>query len=229
MPGYYTSKLAAERLHRCYEIAPPRVRQYLQAEIDHVLDRIHPGDSVLELGCGYGRILCQVAAKAGLAVGVDTSQESLRMGLEYLQNVERWALVCMDAARLAFADGTFDLVLCLQNGISAFKCDPLLLVSESLRVTRPGGEVLLSSYAAGFWEDRLHWFRLQSAEGLVGPIDEAKTGDGVIVCTDGFTARTFSADDFRVLAAQFDVDCSLFEVDSSSLFCELTERSTAAR
>jgi len=33
---YYAKKLNAERLRRVYEIAGPRVCQYLQAEIDHL-------------------------------------------------------------------------------------------------------------------------------------------------------------------------------------------------
>ena len=51
---YYSDNLAAERLKRCYDIAPPRVRQYLQAELDFVLDRVRPGDVILDLGRGYG-------------------------------------------------------------------------------------------------------------------------------------------------------------------------------
>jgi hypothetical protein len=47
--------LSGVRLQRCYKIAPPRVQQYLEAEVAFVLSHLHPGDEVLELGCGYGR------------------------------------------------------------------------------------------------------------------------------------------------------------------------------
>ena len=57
MSDYYSEQLFAERLRKCYEIAPPRARQYLEAEIDHVAGRIRPGESVLELGRGYGHVL----------------------------------------------------------------------------------------------------------------------------------------------------------------------------
>ena len=29
MPGYYTERLAAERLRACYDLAPPRTKAYL--------------------------------------------------------------------------------------------------------------------------------------------------------------------------------------------------------
>ena len=31
--AYYSDRLNAERLRRCYEVAPPRVQRYLEAEI----------------------------------------------------------------------------------------------------------------------------------------------------------------------------------------------------
>ncbi|MGD2109726.1 MAG: hypothetical protein PVI86_10070, partial [Phycisphaerae bacterium] len=39
---YYAERLSAERLKRCYDIAPPRIQQYLDAEIRHVLGKVRP-------------------------------------------------------------------------------------------------------------------------------------------------------------------------------------------
>ena len=61
---YYQQKLSAQRLKLCYDIAPKRVRQYFEAEINFVLDKINSSDQVLELGCGCGRILQILLAKA---------------------------------------------------------------------------------------------------------------------------------------------------------------------
>ena len=40
--GYYSEKLAAEKLRKVYAIATPRIRQYLDAEIHFVRERIRP-------------------------------------------------------------------------------------------------------------------------------------------------------------------------------------------
>ena len=114
-----------------------------------------------------------------------------------------------------------DAVVCIQNGISAFHVNPLQLISEGVRVTRPGGVAIFSSYAASFWEERLNWFRLQAAEGLLGAIDEDRTKDGVIVCHDGFTATTVGSSQFRQLTASLNALVMITEVDNSSLFCEI--------
>jgi ubiquinone/menaquinone biosynthesis C-methylase UbiE len=220
MTGYYDQKLAAERLRRVYEIAPPRVQKYLQAEIDYVRQYIKPGNRVLELGCGYGRVLATLTQDAAMAVGIDTSMASLKMAGHSLPG--NAALGLMEAVALSFADDCFDLVACVQNGISAFDVNQRQLISEAMRVTRPGGTVLFSSYSERFWEHRMAWFELQARHGLLGAIDYDRTGEGVIVCHDGFRATTVSSNQFRALAQSLGLISKIEEVDSSSLFCILS-------
>ncbi len=221
--NYYRSRLAAERLKICYAIASPRVRQYLEAEIQHVLAEITGARLVLELGCGYGRVLRRIAPEVQLAVGIDNSLDSLLCSADELADFNNCRLLCMDAAATAFRDNRFDAVVCIQNGISAFHVDRLTLMRESLRICRPGGFALFSSYSPKFWEHRLEWFEQQSAHGLLGPIDYARTGNGSIVCTDGFTASTCTPDEFRRLATALDINATITEIDDSSIFCKLSK------
>ncbi|MCX8117488.1 MAG: methyltransferase domain-containing protein [Desulfobacterota bacterium] len=218
---YYTTQLSGERLRQCYDIAPPRVKQYLEAEIEHVLSQIDSSHLVLELGCGYGRVLERLAQKARKVVGIDTSWASLRLARERLAQLSHCFLLQMDAACLGFADRSFDRVVCIQNGISAFKVDPKELLRESLRITRVGGRVLFSSYSEKFWKDRLEWFVRQAEAGLIGEIDWGLTRDGVIVCRDGFRATTYGPADFLALLPGPQREITLQEVDESSLFFEV--------
>jgi len=218
---YYAEKLSAERLRKCYDLAPPRVRQYLEAEIRHVLSRIHPSDVVLELGCGSGRVLQELAPKASTTIGVDNSLSNLRLARATGKTARSHQLLLMDAGTLSFRPDVFDVVLGIQNGISAFKVEPQRLLRACIRVTRPGGLILLSSYAEAFWDARLEWFELQAKHGLVGEIDTERTGNGVIACRDGFRATTFTPSDFRTLCTLVGVDCRLAVVDQSSVFCEI--------
>ncbi len=223
MGDYYRDKLAADRLQRCYEVAPPAILAYLRAEVDHVRGRLPLHGRVLELGCGYGRILPDLADAHRTVIGIDNAVDSLRMGIGFLAADPRCWLAAMDAVRLGFSDNLFDGVICIQNGISAFKRDPAALVREALRVARPNGCVLFSSYAASFWKERLTWFRIQASHGLLGEIDEEATGDGVIVCRDGFRATTFGEREFRRLADEVGVAVRVEEVGGSSLFAEFVK------
>lgn len=221
MTGYYAEKLAGRQLQRCYEVAPPRVRQYLESEILHAVSRLQPTDIVLELGCGYGRIARRLAHAAQHVIGIDTASESVALARQLSEPGYHCHYLRMDALALGFPDGAFDAVLCLQNGICAFGVDQESLLGEALRVTRESGVLLFSSYADNFWQDRLAWFEAQAAEGMLGAIDHAASGNGVIVGQDGFRAGRMTPEDFRSLCAQFGLDAMISEVDESSVFCEI--------
>jgi len=220
MPGYYTERLAAERLLACYDLAPPRTKAYLEAEIEFVLARTMPSMLALELGCGYGRILEPLLPRVRVAFGIDTSLSSLLMALEYLGRKPSLCLACMDSVQMGFRDRAFDLTICIQNGICAFAVDQQQLFREAMRVTRSGGLVMFSSYTPQFWEHRLEWFEIQSAHHLIGEIDYQATDAGMIVCKDGFRATTADRASFEKLAASLGVIPVITEVDGSSLFCE---------
>ena len=105
--AYYSEGLSAEKLRRCYEIAPPRVQRYLEAEIEFVRRRIRPGDRVLELGCGYGRALEPLIGVADRVFGIDTSVDSVVMCAGTFGDC---SLAVMDAGDLGFVDRAFDIV-----------------------------------------------------------------------------------------------------------------------
>lgn len=218
---YYSERLAGERLRLVYELAPARVRRYLAAEIDHVAAAIPPDGRVLELGCGYGRVMGQLAENAKMVVGIDTSIESLELASRFLGHAGNTLIAAMDATRLGLRQ-VFDLVCCVQNGISAFHVDQRKLLESAVLATRSGGKVLLSTYAESFWPHRLEWFRIQSAHRLIGEIDENATRNGVIVCTDGFTATTVTAETLSWLATGLGAEVATCVIDDSSVFLEIT-------
>lgn len=219
MRDYYEEKLSATRLRKCYDLGSPRIKKYLDAEISHTLNFIKPNEKVLELGCGYGRVLSRLQANSSFIFGIDTSLESLKMSKSFESDGKRFHLANMDAGMLGFSESVFDAVICIQNGISAINGNSKQLLSEALRVVKPKGKLIFSSYSEKFWNERLKWFEIQSKEGLLGEIDYDATGNGVIVCKDGFRAETFSLDDFQKLADEFGLDAIIEEVDGSSVFC----------
>ena len=104
------------------------------------------GGRILEVGVGTG-ISLERYSRNNRITGIDISAPMLRKAQERvnalgLTNVD--ALSVMDAAKLAFADGSFDVVVA-QYVITAVP-DPDATLDEFARVVRPGGEIILVNH-----------------------------------------------------------------------------------
>ena len=220
--NYYAQNLNSQKLFQVYDTRISRIRQYLDKEIDFIRKHLHGSENVLEIGAGYGRILKELASHAKSFVGIDISEGSIEFGKEYLKERPNVHLEVKDAHRLDYVD-TFNVVLCLQNGLSALKGEPMELIKISLKAMLNGGKAYFSTYSAKFWNHRLAWFREQVQKGLLGELDEEQTNDGVIICKDGFRSVTFTENDFVRFGEASGCRYEIQEVDESSLFLIITK------
>jgi phosphatidylethanolamine/phosphatidyl-N-methylethanolamine N-methyltransferase len=139
------------------------------------------GGRILDVGIGTGISLMDYA-RSNRVVGVDYSEAMLRKAHERVHEHKLdhvAALAVMDAQRLGFADGYFDVVVA-QYVITAVP-DPERSLDEFARVVRPGGEIILVNHLgaeAGFrrlfergfapiarrlgWRPEFPWERLAS-------------------------------------------------------------------
>ena len=223
--NYYAKSLNAKRLYEVYETKYPRVKQYFDAEIAFVKDRLRDTEHVLELGAGYGRIMKALAPRCKTITGIDISEGNVAFGQEYLHETPNAKLFVLDAHQVtpgAF-DTPFEAVLCMQNAMSAMKVEPFSYVEKIMALLSPGGRAWISTYSAKFWEHRLAWFLEQAEKGLLGEIDLEQTKDGVIVGKDGFRAVTHTPDELREIGKASGCPYEVQEVDESSVFLVITK------
>jgi SAM-dependent methyltransferase len=106
------------------------------------------GHVVLDIGCGRGELLVQAALRGARAIGIDYSEDAVRLcrenqrraapSLKVPYRVER-----MDAKNLAFADGSFDVVFMTDvvEHLHDWELDQVF--AEVARVLRPAGQLIL--------------------------------------------------------------------------------------
>lgn len=99
------------------------------------------GKDVLEVACGAGQGLGLIAGTARSVVGGDYTYSLLKTGR--LHYGSRIALLRLDAHRLPFRDGSFDVVLLFEAIYYLHR--PSVFLEEAGRVLREGGRVLICS------------------------------------------------------------------------------------
>lgn len=105
------------------------------------------GRDVVDVGCGNGRIGRLIAPGCGSYTGVDLS-EALFAFPKYSQRPEKFSLVRASATDLPLADACADVAVCW--GVLHHVDEPRVAFSELVRITRPGGTILLYIYPKSF-------------------------------------------------------------------------------
>ncbi|MFN4926833.1 class I SAM-dependent methyltransferase [Bradyrhizobium sp.] len=107
---------------------------------------IGQADQVLDVGCGHGRSLMEIAARAprGRSVGIDPSK--LMVGIAAKRNrtlieAGRINVVLSGVESLPFPDDMFDKALCVH--VLYFWKDAEISLREIGRVLKPGGRMAL--------------------------------------------------------------------------------------
>jgi demethylmenaquinone methyltransferase/2-methoxy-6-polyprenyl-1,4-benzoquinol methylase len=106
---------------------------------------LQPGERVLDLAAGTATSAAALARSGAAVVGCDFSLGMLREGRG--RGVD---LVAGDALRLPFADESFDAVT-ISFGLRNVQ-DTDLALRELLRVTRPGGRLVVCEFSHPTWK-----------------------------------------------------------------------------
>jgi arsenite methyltransferase len=113
---------------------------------------IRSGESVLDLGCGGGHLVQEIAlavGETGRVVGLDASQEQLNAAAELCVNLPGVELLTGDATDLPFGDGEFDCLSSIQ--MYEYIDDVDAALAESARVLKPGGRAAMVSVLWDHW------------------------------------------------------------------------------
>lgn len=156
-----------EHIHLGHYGSPPQRKDFLKAKEDFVhemarwggLDRLPPGTTVLDVGCGIGGSSRILAQDYGFAVtGITLSQAQVKRAQELTPTDLNAHFQVDDALALSFPDASFDVVWSIETGPHI--PDKALYAREMMRVLKPGGVLVVADWnqrddrqnPLNFWE-----------------------------------------------------------------------------
>ena len=107
---------------------------------------LQPSSNLLEVGCAAGFIANLIAPMVSKYEGVDVSKSAVQVADKLpLPNAK---FMVADGTRLPYPDNSFDSSICYDviTNIPSFE-DVAPIIKEMVRVTKPGGKILIGSIA----------------------------------------------------------------------------------
>jgi ubiquinone/menaquinone biosynthesis C-methylase UbiE len=155
--------------------------------------QLQPGDQVLDVGCGPGRlaiVLSERVGATGSVNGIDPAAEMIKRASSRAR--KRGAPVTFQSAfaqDLPFAGASFDAVVCTLVLHHVAEDDQLTAVQEMYRVLKPGGRLLIAEFHQGPGRRRRpgpRWLR-HSDEDMLDKAVRLADASGFIDVTSGST------------------------------------------
>jgi phenylacetate-coenzyme A ligase PaaK-like adenylate-forming protein/SAM-dependent methyltransferase len=133
----------AKRWKSLYE-RKPAFRDRLNLFLQEIQQRVKPGGTVLDVGCGPGVITLALAKLGYRMIGVDRAPNMVMISEKSRQEekIDNARFSVMDGPRLAFGNDCVDGVMC--SSLVEYIDDDVTFLREMVRVVRPGGCFLAS-------------------------------------------------------------------------------------
>ena len=161
MSGPTSAELHAEAWARTYELIDLQLAPLGLRAIDMLCPKA--GDRVLDVGCGAGQTLLQLAERVGSAgrvIGVDVAPRLLKIADKRVRGYGQIALIEADAQTLDLPPAGLDAVYS-RFGVMGF-ADPAAAFANFHRMLKPGGRLAFCCWRA-LAENELDRFPLEAA------------------------------------------------------------------
>lgn len=138
---------------------PEGYKKAFDKEEEFLLENVPKDTIVLDVGCGFGRVIKLLAPQAKKIIGIDNDKKAIEDAKEYLKEFDNVEIFFEDAEKMHFEDKSFDVVLCVGATPVNFGETKKQIYSEIRRILKDKGLFLTSVYNEDALEDRLITYR----------------------------------------------------------------------
>jgi len=172
-----------DRIARQYAADPIADMAGYEATLQRVLSLLHPGQDVLEIGCGTGTTALRLAPFTRRLLATDVSQQMINVAREKLAErpMAQLGFAVADADAQVFGQGIYDAVLAFN--MLHLVSDLDLALAQAVRALRPGGLLISKTPCISEMNPLVRWLALP----LMRAIGKAPD---VLLCLDAAQLRS---------------------------------------
>lgn len=134
----------------------PEIKGYLLLEEKQILSCINSQDAVLNVGCGYGRILNLLKTNCVKIIGIDSSEDCIKRCKEKFKNLRNISVSKIDIGNTNFESDYFDKIILDFNFLGNIQKSRVEKnLREIKRILKTKGKILGSVYSEKALEQQI--------------------------------------------------------------------------
>ncbi|MDP1884475.1 MAG: class I SAM-dependent methyltransferase [Candidatus Moranbacteria bacterium] len=128
--------------------APPTILQkFFTGDIDFIKNKLTRNQNILEVGCGFGRLLYPLSTVSKNVTGIDFSKNQIQKTANNTKQSKNITVRLMRAEKMNFKNNCFDQSICLNNSLGNMPGIEKQVIQEMKRITKAGGKIIVRVFA----------------------------------------------------------------------------------
>jgi 2-polyprenyl-6-hydroxyphenyl methylase/3-demethylubiquinone-9 3-methyltransferase len=197
--------------------SPPLFKDWFERENLYLRKIITKNSVVLDVGCGSGKNIKEIANIAQRVVGIDNDELFFKENEKTLLEFKNVEVFLEDAQKMHFKTNTFDYTICMGATFGNFGLNKAKILKEMKRVTKKDGKIIVSVYSEKALPVRLKVYK------KIGFLINKFSKDGTVIGEEGVISEQFSKEKLKNIFNEIDLDVKITKLGSIAYLCEASK------
>jgi len=198
---------------------PPKILKiFFDGDIAFIKNQKGKSEKILEVGCGFGRLLPYLSLLSKRVIGIDFSPEQIKNSAKIIKKRSNIQTMLMRAEKMRFKNNSFDCSLCLNNSLGNMPEIEMQVVREMKRVTKKSGKIIMRVFANNKQVKQAQ-FNNYKRLGFTGIRNKGRA----VITNEGFYSRRFTKKDLVEIFSAADLNPKIVRDGIAGYIAEATK------
>ena len=196
------------------KVITPEVKQYLKNVHEYLIDNIRGNVLVLEVGCGTGKFIKEIANQVDKIIGIDVSKKLIEKARNTLKEVKNIKLIAADIDDVKIPKNFFDFVISMWTLPNID--NPISFIKKMKVALKPGGSIFVDTYSEKATPIRIKMYK----KGGLTVLGHDKKD---IFIKEGLTEKIYTEKDLKKLFETAGIDVKIIKIHKLGYLCKATK------
>lgn len=201
-----------ERMH---QVTPTSIREYVKAVHRYLLSHIRGNVLILDVGCGTGDFIKEIARQVDKIVGVDASSKLISIARQNLKDISNISLIQGDIDSIKIPKEYFNFIISLWTLPNID--DPIPFIKKIKPALKQGGVIYIDTYSELATEERIKMYKKYGLT-VLGHNEKE------IIIKEGLTEKIYTQNDLEILFRSAGMLVEIIPLHKFGYLCKSTKK-----